>query len=218
MPFFEIPPITRAWLLLAKGDEVSVAEGQELLTQLSQHVEAMHATRKRIQVLALQAWASALQGHESAALEALEQALTLAGPGGFIRTFADLPQLARLLIDLRKRKKAHRVAENQWDTYVQRILAAMALQPAQAESQEEWLRQEGLEPLTNRELHILHFLDQNLTNKEIARKLVLTTGTVKVHTSNIYRKLSVNNRRAAVSLARALGFLPADQTVKPQLQ
>jgi len=39
--------------------------------------------------------------------------------------------------------------------------------------------------MTNRELHVMRLLDQNLTNKEIARELVLTTGTVKVHTSNI---------------------------------
>jgi len=73
------------------------------------------------------------------------------------------------------------------------------------------LRQEGLEPLTDRELQILHLLDKDLTNKEIAHELVLTTGTVKVHTSNVYRKLSVNNRRAAVTLAKTLGYMAASQ-------
>jgi len=70
--------------------------------------------------------------------------------------------------------------------------------------------------LTSREMQILHLLDEDLTNKEIARKLVVTPGTVKVHTNNVYRKLSVNNRRAAVTLAKALGFLAADQLSMPQ--
>jgi ATP/maltotriose-dependent transcriptional regulator MalT len=85
-----------------------------------------------------------------------------------------------------------------------------------AVSTEELLEQEGLEPLTSREMQILHLLDEDLTNKEIARKLVVTPGTVKVHTNNVYRKLSVNNRRAAVTLAKALGFLAADQSSIPQ--
>ena len=80
------------------------------------------------------------------------------------------------------------------------------------------LQQEGLEPLTDRELRILRLLEKDFTNKEIARQLVITTGTVKVHISNVYRKLSVNNRRAAVSLARALGFLPSDQVIRPHFQ
>ena len=69
------------------------------------------------------------------------------------------------------------------------------------------MRQEGLEPLTERELYILRLLDKGHTNKEMAHELVVTTGTVKVHTNNIYRKLSVNNRQAAVTLSKALGLL-----------
>ncbi len=72
---------------------------------------------------------------------------------------------------------------------------------------EALMQQEGLEPLTGRELHILHLLDKDLTNKEIARELLVTPGTVKVHTKNVYRKLGVNNRRAAVTLTKALGLL-----------
>jgi DNA-binding NarL/FixJ family response regulator len=52
-------------------------------------------------------------------------------------------------------------------------------------SKGDLMRREGLEPLTERELHILRLLDKNYTNKEVARELVVTTGTVKVHTKNI---------------------------------
>jgi LuxR family maltose regulon positive regulatory protein len=63
--------------------------------------------------------------------------------------------------------------------------------------------------LTRRELQILHLLDTDLSNKEIARELVVTTETVKLHTKHVYRKLCVNNRRAAVILAKSLGLLTA---------
>jgi LuxR family transcriptional regulator, maltose regulon positive regulatory protein len=209
MMFLEAPPITKAWLLLAKGDEVSAALGQALVTHLLHHVEVMHDTRKMIQVLALQAWAFDLQGRENEALEVLERALALARPAEFIRTFADLPALAKLLNALRKRRKSQEVLDRKFDTYVQHILSAMNSRTTPLVSNEPLLQQEGLETLTDRELHILRLLEKDFTNKEIARELVVTTGTVKVHTNNVYRKLSVNNRRAAVSLAKALGLLTA---------
>ncbi len=211
MMFFEDPPITTAWLLLAKGDEVSVVHGQALLNQILQHVEAMHNTRKTIQVLALQAWAYDLQGRKAEALAVLERALALTRPGGFNRTFADLSPLLKLLYELRKRRKARREVDRRLNDFLQRILAAMSSRAAPAVSTKALLRQECLEPLTDRELQILHLLNKNLTNKEIARELVLTTGTVKVHISNVYRKLSVNNRRAAVSLAKTLGYMAVNQ-------
>jgi LuxR family transcriptional regulator, maltose regulon positive regulatory protein len=86
----------------------------------------------------------------------------------------------------------------------------MSPMTAPSMSMKDLLQQEGLESLTDRELQILALLDKNLSNKEIARQLVVTPGTVKVHTNNVYRKLSVNNRRAAVTLAKALGLLAED--------
>jgi LuxR family maltose regulon positive regulatory protein len=217
MLFLEDQLITAAHLQLAKGDEASVARGQALLDDLLQHVEAMHSTRKTIKVLALQAWAYDLQGRETEALDALEHALALGRPGEFIRTFADLPPLARVLQELRKRRKARQVVDSKLDGYLQGILAAMSPLAAPAASREELMQQEGLEPLTERELQILHLLDRDLTNKQIARELVVTPGTVKVHTTNVYRKLSVNNRRAAVTLAKTLGLLAAEQAPTPRL-
>ncbi len=209
MFFLEDPPLTKVRLLLAKGDEVSIAEGQVLLTQLLQLVEAIHNTRKTIRVLALQAWVYDLQGREAEALDVLERALTLARPGGFMRTFSDLAPLAKLLNALRKHRKARQEVDKNLDAYLQGILAAIDPVPAQAGFNEDFLVKEGLEPLTRRELQILHLLDTDLTNKEIARELVVTTETVKLHTKHVYRKLTVNNRRAAVTLGKALGLLAA---------
>jgi ATP/maltotriose-dependent transcriptional regulator MalT len=207
MMFFEVPSITKAWALLAKGDEPSVAQGQALLSHLLHHAQAMHSTRKTIQVLALQAWAYDLQGLETEALDVLEQALALGCPGGFVRTFADLPPLLKVLAELRRRRKEQQEVDEKQDAYLQAILVAMSPTPAQAVSTKELMRQEGLEPLTERELQILHLLERGLTNREIASELVVTPGTVKLHTNHVYRKLSVNNRHAAVTLARALGLL-----------
>ena len=207
MTFFEVPSITKARVLLAKGDEPSVAEGQALLSHLLQHVQAMHNTRKTIQVLALQARAYDLQGLETEALDVLEQALALGCPGGFVRTFADLPLLLKVLGELRRRRKEQQEVDEKQDAYLQSILVAMSPTPTQTVSTKELMRQEGLEPLTERELQILHLLERGLTNREIASELVVTPGTVKLHTNHVYRKLSVNNRQAAVTLARALGLL-----------
>jgi LuxR family maltose regulon positive regulatory protein len=168
--------------------------------------------------LALQAWAYDLQDCESEAIEVLERALALARPMGFIRTFADLQPLVKVLHELRKRRKSRQEVDRKFDAYLQQILSALNSGTASPVQTEALLQQEGLEHLTDSELRILRLLEQDLTNKEIARQLVITPGTVKVHISNVYRKLSVNNRRAAVSLARALGLIPAYQAIKPQFQ
>ena len=216
MPFLEDPPITQAWLYLAKGDAESVAHGQALITDLLQHISSIHNTRKLVQVLALQAWAYDLQGSTSEAVEVLERALTLARPAGFIRTFADVQALGKVFHELRKHRRSRQEIDRKFDTYLQQILAAMNSDIASPIATEVLLQQEGLEHLTDSELRILRLLEQDFTNKEIAQQLVITTGTVKVHISNVYRKLSVNNRRAAVSLGKALGLLPASPTAQSQ--
>ena len=63
------------------------------------------------------------------------------------------------------------------------------------------------ELFTNRELDVLSLLAQRLADKEIAERLVLSPLTVKKHMQRIYRKLGVDNRRAAVAKARSLGLI-----------
>jgi ATP/maltotriose-dependent transcriptional regulator MalT len=63
--------------------------------------------------------------------------------------------------------------------------------------------------LTPREREILRLMAVGLTNPQIAAQLIISAGTVKTHTLNIYRKLEVANRTQAIVRAQELGFLPA---------
>jgi ATP/maltotriose-dependent transcriptional regulator MalT len=60
------------------------------------------------------------------------------------------------------------------------------------------------EPLSERELEVLGLLASGRSNAEIARDLVISVGTVKTHTNNIYRKLGARNRAEALARARRL--------------
>nr|MCU0464348.1 response regulator transcription factor [Anaerolineae bacterium] len=60
---------------------------------------------------------------------------------------------------------------------------------------------EMVEPLSGRELEVLRLIAGGLSNRDIAEQLVLSVGTVKVHTRNIYGKLHVSSRTQAIALA-----------------
>ena len=64
-----------------------------------------------------------------------------------------------------------------------------------------------IEPLSDRELDVLRLLGTDLDGPEIARELVVSVNTVRTHTKNIYAKLGVNNRRAAVRRGQELDLL-----------
>lgn len=62
-------------------------------------------------------------------------------------------------------------------------------------------------PLTPKELEVLVLLTKDLTNREIARSLVVSEATVKSHLGRLYEKLGVPGRRDAVRRGIELGIL-----------
>jgi ATP/maltotriose-dependent transcriptional regulator MalT len=68
--------------------------------------------------------------------------------------------------------------------------------------------QDLIEPLTARELEVLHLLARGRSNKEIAKELVISLGTVKWHNNRIYGKLNVSSRTQAIARAGELNLLP----------
>jgi DNA-binding CsgD family transcriptional regulator len=75
------------------------------------------------------------------------------------------------------------------------------LRPHLAAIRERWERRRRVPGLTDRELEVLRLLKDGLTNKEIADRLVIATGTVRTHMENIFEKLGVHTRTAAVARA-----------------
>jgi LuxR family maltose regulon positive regulatory protein len=161
--------------------------------------------RRFIEVLVLRALAFHAQGELAAAVSALERALDLGRPAGYVRIFLDEgPDLAPLL---------YRVVEKSEEplrTYAGRLLAALDLSSTRKipspPGQDDAI--ELVEPLSPREVEVLQLVAQGLSNREIAARLFIALSTVKGHTSNIYGKLEVTNRTAAVARARTLGILP----------
>lgn len=61
--------------------------------------------------------------------------------------------------------------------------------------------------LSKREIEVLELMAQGLSNQEIADKMFVSLNTIKTHTSNIFSKLDVKRRTAAIEVARKLGLV-----------
>lgn len=201
----EVELITLAHVLIAQGQAESsdahLSDATRLLQRLHDSAQAGGRMGRVIEILVLQAIAYAAQNHKLQALTALQQALILAEPQGYMRIFIEPgPKIAPLLYEA--------AARGIKPQYIGQLLAAF---PATSASSKDKARPvEMVEPLSQRELEVLHLIADGLTNREIANKLILSLNTVKGHTRKIYGKLGVNSRTQAIGKARAFGLLSSE--------
>jgi predicted ATPase/DNA-binding CsgD family transcriptional regulator len=113
---------------------------------------------------------------------------------------ADLPAPLRALPD-----RATSVSEEIATAPPEAISRLSILHSSEYPTQEAVLRL--TEALSRRELEVLSLVAAGYSNREIARQLVVTVGTVKKHLNNIFGKLQVSNRTQAVARARELRLL-----------
>ena len=123
---------------------------------------------------------------------------TLAQPEGYVRLFADEgPPMAALLKTLTKAKVPGRRATSGACSTATTRTEHVPGRPAAL-----------VEPLSDRELDVLRLLGSDLDGPDIARALSVSLNTMRTHTRNIYAKLGVTSRRAAVRQAHDLDLLP----------
>jgi LuxR family transcriptional regulator, maltose regulon positive regulatory protein len=193
----EYEHITLARLLIAqdlKGGPKAGARALPFLHRLLEAAEAGGRNGSVIELSVLLALATR-QNAIDEALAHLGRALSLAAPEGHMRVFVNEGSPMEALL------KA--VAKRQVGAdYANRLLAAFG--PAQPKPA---MHPDLIEALSERELDVLRLLASDLGGPEIARELAISENTMRTHTKNIYEKLGVNNRRAAVSRAEELQLL-----------
>jgi len=89
---------------------------------------------------------------------------------------------------------------------IRRVLLALANQPGMENGKLTSVSKNKVS-LTNREMEILTLIALGLTNKKIAKQLVISENTLRTHVRNLYRKLGVHNRTQAMKAGQDLGLL-----------
>lgn len=179
--------------------QIARHEPQAALTQLEKLLEEARnfgLLRWVIQIHCLQAVALNSLGRAEEAYSQLKLALDLAASERSIQVFLeDGLALSELLFQVFKKGIV--------PSFCSRLVEALANQGYK----------ESAKPahpqtlLSKREVELLKLIASGCSNKEIASQLVISIGTVKRHTVNIFTKLDVKNRTEAVAKARELGLL-----------
>jgi LuxR family maltose regulon positive regulatory protein len=208
----EFEHLTLARLLIADDQSSrsnsSIIQAINLLERLQKAAEAQKRMGNLIEILVTLSLAYQAQGNISLARATLERTLYLAQPEGYVRLFVDQGEPMRLLIlELRTwiEKQASSHGRALFD-YAGKLLSAF--EPVEGMSSTSHPKKtELIEPLSERELEVLHLVAKGLSNTEISQRLVLAVSTVKGHNQRIFDKLQVENRTEAVMRARELGLL-----------
>jgi LuxR family maltose regulon positive regulatory protein len=153
-------------------------------------------TGGEVEIRALQALVHQGRGDQSGALAALTQALKRGEREGYIETFVDL---GTPMVELLRAAASRGMGSD----YLNKLLALMDAPGTGTGSHAPAL----VEALSERELEVLRLVAQGRSNQQIAKDLVVATGTVKKHISNIFAKLNVESRTQAVARARELDLL-----------
>jgi LuxR family maltose regulon positive regulatory protein len=207
----EIDFLALAQLRIAQG---RAPEALRLLSRLRGLAEAQGRGASLVEILALTALASRAAGDQADARTALERALALAAPEGYLRSFVDLGAPMRsALAELRIATPGGALLAS-----IERLLQAFptdggAQAPAKAPGRAPLTAARPSSPghlaelPTPRELEVLGWINEGLRNEEIAEQLVVGVATVKKHINNLYAKLEVASRTQALKRARELGLI-----------
>jgi len=187
--------------------QIALGNAPATLNYLKQQLELAeaHGLQQRvIELSLLDALAARSTGDDQRVWTALERALVLAQPEGYVRRFDQGIALTHLL------KEA--AGRGLFPDYIDHLLSCFDHEAGPLGGRDQsggagpTVLESG-ERLSERELEVLRLMARGASNQTIADHLVITVGTVKSHINHILGKLEARNRTEAVAQARALGLL-----------
>ncbi len=205
----EVPPSARqterlglARVLVTRGTH---DEALRLLAGLREAAEAAGRTGSVIEILALEALALQAGGEKARAVSTLAQALSLAEPEGYVRTFTDEgPPMGALLSEVLQARQRGHLDPPVPAHYLRKLSAAIE---REGSGDPALPGAELLEPLSVREREVLSLVAAGRSNREIAQELYVAQSTVKTHMKNIHRKLDTHNRTQVLARAGELNLI-----------
>jgi LuxR family maltose regulon positive regulatory protein len=190
------------WLLARLELEVADGACQSVLEHIesaSKIARANERYRDQIELLLIAADAHQRLNQTKAALRNVAHAVAIAAPGHVVHPFTAKHALIEQLLATADGRKIGLFSSQERD-FVERLRAGSA--PTRTTEASSLA---GVP--TMREIQLLSLLDQGLNNEQAADRLSLSIATVKWHLHNVYEKLGVSSRSAAIARVRALNLL-----------
>jgi LuxR family maltose regulon positive regulatory protein len=191
--------LVRVWIKKTKMDRRLERDEDclQLLAQLEKSSRSVGRGNSLVEILILKESIRFSQGKISEAICGLDNCLSMAEAGGYMRIFLNTSEPAHALLSAYLQK-----SNPTYKSYALKILREFGSLRMTQNPLEEFL-----EPLTSREIEVLRLLTEGFSNRQMAEKLVLTEGTVKFHVHNLLEKLQVDSRTQAIARAKALDLL-----------
>ena len=193
--------------------DLRVASGQARYgdAMIAEELKLARSEGRALRVVELALTQTVLALHEGkteAAHRHLPSALSMAATRGIVRPFNDhAPTLATLIEETKPSSWGFALAQER--TFFADICRRLPISDRTLQEKLETLNIDTqlLDPLTRRQVELLGLLDTGLSNQQIADRINVSLATVKGHLLNLYAKLGVSSRSAALAKARVLKML-----------
>lgn len=192
----------RAAIRLQQGDAKAA---QAVLAPFLARATTSGRAHPWIKLSVLDVLACAAAGKDKTAIRKLAQTIARAAEGRYVQVFVEHLTAHRSLVSAALTRCALDGVDK---SHLTNIGEAMGIAIADWAIEREDPIEAGLDlSLTAREQDLLRALGAGMSNKAIARDMSISDNTVAWHLKNLFQKLGVNNRTAAVATARKHGLL-----------
>lgn len=188
--------LAQAWVLMSRGRHGKALSILEVLRASAHDVGYVSRETALLAAIAVCHWRA---GEGSAAFTALNRGFALVQKFGFGRSvFDETPGLQEVIVAAATQRKLSFTLPEKYTARYQDLLSVGASVPAEFTAPPS----APLEPLTERELQMLKLLAQGLSNQEISERSNVALSTTKWHLRNVFAKLEVTTRTAAIVKAQ----------------